>query len=1335
MNSFGILRTNVGLTTNVKIVIDSKYNMSLNSIDSNYLLSSDRFKKYSFSKDSYYDEIIQKFFKDIPVDISYQIKYNNDIDIMGTDFSEQYDDLYNYGARNIIDNKNYQEEYEYFAPLYIKPNNLPSNFIIFRVDGSGLENINKDIFRNSILSKFKTIKVFNLKSETKLGQWLNLNFTNNPYFPHAPLEVDFKTLEFTKWCGIDYERGGYTSKSLFLGEYFESEKEFFELEKFIFDSYRNNKIVFPNILNISFLFDDVVSNPVIRKKWSLNRYYGFYLDAMKLESTMSPYNPPKLRNDVVILPGNLLYSPSSVVNPFEEEWSENKPFYVEYMGQYFIVKKYSEVRGEEIAQINEIDYIDEEYQNFIFFNYKIIADLNLEGLENDINRNYGYIDSENILRVDKDTYFSIDNFDDADVWLINIDGIYHNIIKIDNTYLRLNTDYSFNFKENYYEYQVASEIKTVSFMLDNSNEPKVFNIYKLKFTDIKDFDTRIVDTQYSKYEYEKADTLTQTEEPKMYFENALSNTEPKEVDDYLYNDEVVNIPVSSEYTANYETFKVEDNSLSDIWRINPVYCRWGFQGSLAFQDYPYLLNNSLLFEENNKCANPYESEPNRIDRNLDYFYTINSSTSSYLHHSLHIEKLNSNGDIDNNFYFDLNSYFNIGYDYDYFSFFFERPHYFDKMNIKENVKKYSYFNKGDGSIPNITLFKGLELKLYNVDSVTLNSVGQIENININNDNTFEDYKFSIILTENGNSIQWKILENWELDKQYLQGDIVFFDDILYIADTNSIISNPTTALSSSIFVKSAPYNSDDWISYDNDILWSPTKIYDDGKDPLTGQIIATPSIIFNDGVYYLCDSKNSTQDFWNPYRAMSRLNFTPYELGDVSIYKGRYYMSMTSSNPFTPGTESENINNTYKYWMPTNSTNPKWIKIEIWNSGKQYLSGFGNNSFVIHEDIVYRATIDGSEEYMDIGEEPGVSIRWKRIYSLEPDTDYVYTPSDNSVIFMNNRYYLVISNQNEETLDNGINIYINKKWKNVLVQIYFNDNTLPNISNNDRDDIYTDIHKVLSAYNFIRCINDISNRYEFVNLLTYKIIDENYDRESYSFIQNITSLPYIISCELPDGLLIKDDSLIKQPLNISINSPGISSEINFVPKISPNIKLIDGRIDKLSKINWYNNIPIAYTISDNIKVPKIFKNYNSIKNIEYLQIQRSSGYYMPIFYDIPLFNKDTENKETGNYIFDENLTDFGIMKERKIRKINRKESILKFKNSKNERSIYPMIDEFGYTYIDFMIFKSTWDLEYYIETVENKQRLIKPLPVLSKISTLVGQPLVIQSANNQKYNL
>lgn len=71
----------------------------------------------------------------------------------------------------------------------------------------------------------------------------------------------------------------------------------------------------------------------------------------------------------------------------------------------------------------------------------------------------------------------------------------------------------------------------------------------------------------------------------------------------------------------------------------------------------------------------------------------------------------------------------------------------------------------------------------------------------------------------------------------------------------------------------------------------------------------------------------------------------------------------------------------------------------------------------------------------------------------------------------------------------------------------------------------------------------------------------------------------------------------------------------------------------------------------------------------------------------------------GNYKFDTELTTFGIVRERKFRKVNRLGSILKLKEQKNINSVYPMMDEFGYSFADFFIFRSTWDLGYHFETI------------------------------------
>jgi hypothetical protein len=124
---------------------------------------------------------------------------------------------------------------------------------------------------------------------------------------------------------------------------------------------------------------------------------------------------------------------------------------------------------------------------------------------------------------------------------------------------------------------------------------------------------------------------------------------------------------------------------------------------------------------------------------------------------------------------------------------------------------------------------------------------------------------------------------------------------------------------------------------------------------------------------------------------------------------------------------------------------------------------------------------------------------------------------------------------------------------------------------------------------------------------------------------------------------------------------------------------------------------------------------------------------MPLFYEIQLFNKDSEYSLVGNYKFDLTLTDFGILKERKFRKVNHEGSILKLKELSDYKSIYPMLDEFGYAYEDFFIFRSTWDLQYHNQTVINNAYVNTPLEIFDTSSvTTPGQPI---SSQNQNYNL
>jgi hypothetical protein len=564
-------------------------------------------------------------------------------------------------------------------------------------------------------------------------------------------------------------------------------------------------------------------------------------------------------------------------------------------------------------------------------------------------------------------------------------------------------------------------------------------------------------------------------------------------------------------------------------------------------------------------------------------------------------------------------------------------------------------------------------------------------------------------------MNWTIFDDWKMDKTYNLNDIVVKDDILYKSSIiSNITTNPVREYALAKKAMSAPYNQVGWVPYTpvsgKSIFWNPI-----GNYPGSG-VGSNNDIVYNHGDYYYCYDASASDDFWNPTQSDS----IGYTQSAVVLFKGKYYMSMTASNHYRPdyqqpykvtrsysairsGLEGISVyeNTGSYYWVETKSSNPKWKTISVWNPSESYI-----NTYIVHNGVVYSCISSAT------GEEPGVSNTWKREYSLVPDTSIIYSTANNQIIEMNDSYYMINSNASNSTLENGINIYINKKWKNILVNINIADNTIPNISESDRDIMYGDLNKKLTAHNFIQCINDLSNKYGFTDYVNYVIINEDGSINRYNY-NNIEGLPYHISCETPDEVTMKYHSLIKKPIAL----PKSLKPTHVLSSVFPN----------LANLNYYNNISVAAEIISNKDTPKPIANFHGGKNITEDVIYRFSGFYMPIFYDIQLFNKNFFTASVGNYKFDTTLTDFGLIKERKVRKVNHNGSVLKLNNVKDEKSIYPMVQEFGYITIDSFIFKSTWDLNYHYITsnntiiasnLESKSRLVRSPGLIGIQSTI-----------------
>ena len=1265
MRSFSLIKTNVGLTTNIKIMVDSKYNLYLDSIDTNSQLSDDKFKKVQFNSSNYYDELIPYFYNGLDPEISYQVKDENDASVMYNTFDNQIDDLYIMGCNDIVDNKYYTEDYEYFAPLYVSKSGLPKYFAIFRIDGPGILSLTSDNFRNEIINKLKSVKVVDLTRNTPIGQWLYNNTVNNKSFPLHAFEIDFRESELSYWNGIDYINGCYTQNAYFFENIFQFEKTYNDLEKFVYDGFKNNKIVYPHIYNLSFLFDDQPATTTSLRPWSLNRYCGFYLDDMVKTIAVSTYLPSVLTSDAVIISGNIITNSSNV--PFNSYTLGLPQIYIEYMGNFYPVNK-----------------IDKTTNGVNTTEWRIITDIDLTGQQGLINKNIINIDANNKLSYVDGTSFIIDDWNTSDVWLIEIDNKYHNI-QFDNGDYYIYTDYGFNISSNqltyYVNYPNPTYSTTINVYSQTQSTPLSFPIYKCQFTDIKNIDNDPIETTFADFEYDKSDEVVQTDESKMHLINLNSTNNPKSETDYIIGGQIVNIPVTSHYAANSELFRLLvdpitgiASTLNNLWRKNHSYVKWGFKNSISSNDYPYLLNNSFVSEDFNRTTDPYSAIPERQHRNLDYFYTINSSTSSYSTNTLHVENI-INNNIDGNFFFDLNQYINNSYDY--FTSFFERSAYLDNSSILKNVKKYSYFNSGDSSLPNITSFRGLKFLLYDVSSIKINN-GTLQTININSNNSYEDYKFNILLSKNqitintdvanlnnlnitasNNTLQWNIIDYWKSDKTYATSSVVNYYDILYTSITSSNISDPNIN----------PATSSSWVYFTQSTLfWNPTTIY----ATYSGNI---SSVVYNSGEYYYFNGL-TTSSFYNPASV--------YASGSIVKFQNKNWISTTSSN--VPPDSSyiwRDSSGTHFFWNESPDTdsfgNPltAWTLIELWDEQTIY----SPTNLSVYNDVLYQAI-----NVTTMGITPDTTTDWLRFYSFVPDNTYIYgtTISSNNVIYNNNRYYLCTSNTKNSKLDNGINIYINQKYKNVMVNIYYNDNTLPNLSNIERDALYKDLYSNITAFNFSNAINDVTNNYGFANNIKYIILGASYSY-IYDFgnINSYKNLPSLLTINGPDQFLSRILSLNKKPSTLQPS------------QFDSKMMLNNGNISTIDQVNYYNNLPLA-SIIDNVTTSAVLiPNYSGINNKIYNIMYRLSGQYDPIFLDIDIFKKGLTY--SGNFIFDTNLTNFGIAKNTIISKVNRTGSVLKLKNSPNIKSIYPMIDEFGYTTRNIFIFKSSWDTDYFTE--------------------------------------
>jgi hypothetical protein len=287
-SSFGLIRTNPKLTGNLKIAINESGDLWLESIKANQELSKDVYSKFPIDTNISLPLNIFRFFKggETPNEIIFDLVESVDTTKTSKNYKDQFDFSHYFSGAKYLASKKYTERLSYFAPLYLK-NNIPNFFIILKIEDPA--NFSLDEVRQKyeagqssgeyaldLFKKSTIIKTFDLRPESKAGKYIR-DYIDSLNFPASPLSVSFGENDFTTWNGILIDEGSFGSRGELLYDFYRSSSPLKFFEENITAGYSRNGVIFPNILNLEFVFNDESS-----EKYDFNRYIGFYVNTIEL---------------------------------------------------------------------------------------------------------------------------------------------------------------------------------------------------------------------------------------------------------------------------------------------------------------------------------------------------------------------------------------------------------------------------------------------------------------------------------------------------------------------------------------------------------------------------------------------------------------------------------------------------------------------------------------------------------------------------------------------------------------------------------------------------------------------------------------------------------------------------------------------------------------------------------------------------------------------------------------------------------------------------------------------------------------------------------------------
>ena len=270
--SYALLRTNPKLTGNVKVVVDSKNNIYLDTFKVSTSLEQKRFRHVKVNSTEYYGQTLMTKYKDVPTTDFYKIEdkcYN--LFTTAQTYNSQYYDLYRYGVKT-NDDKMYSENFALLAPLCVKEV-IPDFFVVFKVDTTSSdydESWDDTTKMKYFLKNGKVVKSYDMRKDSVLGEYVRTIYDRSTEYP-GDAYLSYSATNHNKFIGISIDRGVVTSayESTFMEENIQSQVA---MNDFITEGFERNRLVSKNIINFEFMFNDTDA-----ELFSIDTYFGMYV--------------------------------------------------------------------------------------------------------------------------------------------------------------------------------------------------------------------------------------------------------------------------------------------------------------------------------------------------------------------------------------------------------------------------------------------------------------------------------------------------------------------------------------------------------------------------------------------------------------------------------------------------------------------------------------------------------------------------------------------------------------------------------------------------------------------------------------------------------------------------------------------------------------------------------------------------------------------------------------------------------------------------------------------------------------------------------------------------